>query len=181
MSAKMESESDSSLAIQCLGLCQTLARQGQAFSLNIKVGTTFVFSLDTRKIHEPPMRTRKKPSPSTLRRNAKRRQKFLESKEADKASNNQDTENVIGHSSVAEKATEEDFFVCESKEPDKSSSDQDTEIITDCDIVAEQAAEDTFSCKVCEAKLKSSIGLRIHMRRKHLIPQIDGESTIDQN
>jgi hypothetical protein len=81
MTAPNVSEANSSLASQCLALRQTLARDGQAFSFSLTVGSTFTFSLDTRKTAPPPQ-ARKKPSPSTLRQNAKRRKKFLEAEEA---------------------------------------------------------------------------------------------------
>ena len=50
-------ETDSSLATQCLDFCQALAHQGKDFKL-----------------------TKKRKSPSTLKRNAKRREEFLSKK-----------------------------------------------------------------------------------------------------
>ena len=70
------SETDSSLTTKCLDFCQALAGQGKIFKFSITIGSTFTFSLDTRDGKEiPPTRSRK--SPSTLRRNAKRRKEFL--------------------------------------------------------------------------------------------------------
>ena len=43
------SESDSSLATQCLDFCQALARQGKDFKISITIGSTFAFSLDTKE------------------------------------------------------------------------------------------------------------------------------------
>ena len=37
------------LTLKCLELCQLLASQGQGFSLTVKVGSSFSFSLDSRK------------------------------------------------------------------------------------------------------------------------------------
>ena len=72
---------ESSLASQCLAFCQALASQGQAFSFSLTIGSSFTFSLDTRgKEPVTPEVTRKRPSPSTLRRNARRRQEFLKKK-----------------------------------------------------------------------------------------------------
>ena len=78
-------DSDSSLATKCLELCQTLVSQGKAFNLSISIGSTFSFSLDTRE-KVPALDTKSKatqkkmPSPSTKRRNARRREEFLKKK-----------------------------------------------------------------------------------------------------
>ena len=67
---------DSSLATKCMDFCHALASQGKSFKFSITIGSTFTFSLDTREGKDTlPARTKK--SPSTLRRNAKRRQEFL--------------------------------------------------------------------------------------------------------
>ena len=41
-------EADSSLATQCLALCQSLTSQGMAFNFSLAIGSTFSFSVDTR-------------------------------------------------------------------------------------------------------------------------------------
>ena len=69
-------ETDSSLITKCLDFCQALASQGKDFKFAITIGSTFTFSLDTREGKET-LPTRSKKSPSTLRRNAKRRKEFL--------------------------------------------------------------------------------------------------------
>ena len=75
------SEPDSSLATQCLDFCQALARQGKDFKLSITIGSTFTFSLDTKEGRATlPTRIQKRKSPSTLKRNAKRREEFLSKK-----------------------------------------------------------------------------------------------------
>ena len=71
-----------SMASQCVAFCQTLTSQDKAFSFALKIGESFSFSLDTKEkisAHVPVPKTRKL-SPSTMRRNALRRQNFLESK-----------------------------------------------------------------------------------------------------
>ena len=76
--------SDSSLATKCLDLCQTLAGQGLAFNFSLKIGPSFSFSLDAREKALPsvtPGKTKKKPSPSTVRRNARRKKAFLNKKQ----------------------------------------------------------------------------------------------------
>ena len=77
-------ESDSTLATKCLDLCQTLADQGLAFNFSLKIGSTFSFSLGARDkglASEIPGKTKKKPSPSTLRRNARRKEAFLKKRQ----------------------------------------------------------------------------------------------------
>ena len=75
------SVADSSLATQCLDFCQALARQGKDFKLSITIGSTFSFSLDTKEGKATlPTKIQKKKSPSTLKRNAKRREDFLAKK-----------------------------------------------------------------------------------------------------
>ena len=58
------SESDSSLATQCLDFCQALARQGKDFKISITIGSTFAFSLDTKEGKTTlPTRIQKKEKP----------------------------------------------------------------------------------------------------------------------
>ena len=71
---------DSTLAHQCLALCQTLANQGRTFSFSLTAGSTFIFSMESNGIAVPAEVIKKKSSPSTLQRNAKRRELFLKRK-----------------------------------------------------------------------------------------------------
>ena len=74
-------ETNSTLMTQCLDFCQALALQGMVFKFSVSVGSTFNFSLDTSKGKDfPAPRSKKMSSPSTLRRNAKRREEFLKRK-----------------------------------------------------------------------------------------------------
>ena len=70
---------DSSLVSQCLAFCQTLANQGKDFSFNL-TNSTFSFSLDTRESKVKDTLGKKRTSPSTQRRNARRREDFLRKK-----------------------------------------------------------------------------------------------------
>ena len=72
-------ESDSSLTNKCLDLCHALAGQGKVFKFSLTIGSTFTFSLDSREDKEI-LPKRKRKSPSTLRRNAKRKEDFLKKK-----------------------------------------------------------------------------------------------------
>ena len=79
-SVKMTAESD--LLKQCLEFGQALDAKGRTFSLKVNVGT-FSFSLESREItHEvlDKKKTRKKLSPSQIRRNQRRKENFLKKK-----------------------------------------------------------------------------------------------------
>jgi hypothetical protein len=72
-------ESDSSLAMKCLDICQALTSQGKIFNFSLSIGPTFSFSftsgdktLDTRFGSQ-----KKKQSPSSRRRSARRKEEFL--------------------------------------------------------------------------------------------------------
>ena len=71
---------DSPLLSKCLDFCQALASQGHAFNFSVAIGPSFTFSLDTRSKAASQAITKKKPSPSTLQRNAKRREEFIAKK-----------------------------------------------------------------------------------------------------
>ena len=72
-------EESSPLVSQCLAFCQMLATKNQSFNFTLTLGGSFSISLDTRVKDLAPV-ARKKLSPSTQRRNARRRQQFLDSK-----------------------------------------------------------------------------------------------------
>ena len=73
------SEEDS-MASKCLAFCKALVSQGQVFNFSLSIGSDFTFSLDTRSKASGSQR-KKKPSPSTIRRNAKRRAEFMAKKQ----------------------------------------------------------------------------------------------------
>ena len=77
----MTAVGETDLATKCLDLCQTLSSQGSAFKFSLIMGSNF--SLDTRGLAldiQAKSPLKKKPSPSTLRRNARRREVFLNKK-----------------------------------------------------------------------------------------------------
>ena len=76
-------DTDSSLAIKCLAFCQSLTNQGMEINFSLTISSTFSFSFDTRQKAPLALATKKKKkkaSPSTLRRNARRREDFLKKK-----------------------------------------------------------------------------------------------------
>ena len=74
-------ETDSSLATKCLALCQALTSQGMVFNFSLNVGS-FSFSLDTKSKEALPSKVKKKASPSTLKRNMRRRKQFFNKKKS---------------------------------------------------------------------------------------------------
>ena len=69
-------EVNTDLASKCMEFCQALASQGQAFNFSLAIGSSFSFSLDSRTKAEGTV-AKKRVSPSTLRRNTKRRKEFI--------------------------------------------------------------------------------------------------------
>ena len=79
MAAMPLSEDDAKLASQCLEFCQTLADKSLTFSFSLTIGSSFSFSVDTRG-KEALAPKRKKKTPSTLRRDARRREELMKKK-----------------------------------------------------------------------------------------------------
>ena len=73
-------EVGSTLLSKCLDFCQALSSKGQAFNFSVAIGPDFTFSMDTRSKAASPG-IKKKASPSTLRRNARRREEYLQRKQ----------------------------------------------------------------------------------------------------
>ena len=73
------SEEDAKLASQCLDICQTLAGKSLPFSFSFNIGPNFSFSVDTRGKEVSTLQKKKK-TPSTLRRDARRSEEFLNKK-----------------------------------------------------------------------------------------------------
>ena len=74
------SEEDAKLASQCLDICQALAGKSLSFSFSFNIGPNFSFSVDTRGKEVLTPQKKKKKTPSSLRRDAKRREEFLRKK-----------------------------------------------------------------------------------------------------
>ena len=79
----MTAVGETDLASKCLDFCQALKSQGLAFKFSLTMSSNFSFSLDTRGLAldiQAKIPLKKKPSPSTIRRNARRREAFLNKK-----------------------------------------------------------------------------------------------------
>ena len=68
------------LATQCLEFCRHLDAQGMAYKFSLSIGSNFTFSLDTRGEATTSREVRKKLSPSSVKRNARRKADFLKKK-----------------------------------------------------------------------------------------------------
>ena len=134
---------NSSMASQCMAFCQTLASQGTAFTFTLKIGEIFSFSLDTKeKIpdHIPVQKVRKV-SPSTMKRNALRRQKFL-------ASKNYTSADKEAMETPAEKSV---------------------------------TTKPLVSCEECSHTTQTVGGMKLHVKNKHSISQVDGNTSLVEN
>ena len=185
------SEEDSSLATQCLALCQALASQGKAFKFFIKIGSNFSFSLDNRdkspstKVEKATSTNlegrKKKPSPSSLKRNATRREIFL-SKQKPPIS----PEGAAVKKAAAEKATVEkeaaEKTAAEKTAALKRAADEKTAAAAAAFSAAAAkkaaavkekcvAGTDTFKCERCKVYFESKVSLVLHMENKHRIFQ----------
>ena len=79
MAAISVKEDNSAILSQCLDFCQTLAGKSLNFSFTLTLGNNFSFSLDTSEKKALAPKAKKK-SPSTLRRDARRRNEFVRKK-----------------------------------------------------------------------------------------------------
>ena len=143
------SAGDSSLAKQCLALCQTLASQGRTFSLSLTAGSSFIFSMESNGIAVPAQVVKKKSSPSTLRRNAKRRELFLKRKL---------------ESSV------------EMKAPSEYPSSASTVVGPSLLSSAMRVEGRPFQCDLCHAAFVSKHGLKYHTESTHTMASMQSSS-----
>ena len=80
-------EVGSSLLTKCLDFCQALSNQGQVINFSVAIGPDFTFSLDTRR-KEGSTVAKRKASPSTVKRNARRKEEYLKRKNKPSSVNN---------------------------------------------------------------------------------------------
>ena len=80
MSAPTMEDKYATLATQCMEFCRHLDTKGKAFKFSVSIGSDFSFNLDTRGEATTSREVRKKLSPSSVKRNARRKQEFLKKK-----------------------------------------------------------------------------------------------------
>jgi hypothetical protein len=147
------SKKDSSLVSQCLAFCQTLASHGRAVNFSLKIGSSFVFSLDTKDNEKvPASKAKKKVSPSTQRRNQRRQKEFLASKEA-----------LSPLKTSLNREIHDGEAVLESKVADSN-----------------EVEKPSVSCDLCGHRTKTQNGMKLHKKNKHEILQIDGNNSINE-
>ena len=161
---------DLALANQCMEFCQALMTKEASFSFSLSLGPSFCFSLDTKDVSSLPCKKssspgplgfRKKKSPSSLKRNARRRQEFLHKKTL---------ENPGSSKEVAEEAAKiadtmplevQSTFVCEICKFGTNAE----EVF----VQHKQEKHRIFECNVCEFKASSLNGLTTHEIKNHKI------------
>ena len=114
MTAMPVTEDKAALVSQCLDFCQTLASKSPTFSFTLTLGNSFSFSLDTRgKDALTLQEKKKKKTPSTLRRDARRRSEFLKKKlEVSTGDASSQSESVSEEEAIKE-VVEKEVFKCE--------------------------------------------------------------------
>ena len=140
MTAVPVKEEHAALVSQCLDFCQTLATKSLTFSFTLTLGDTFTFSLDTNgkeSLAPKAKEKNKKKTPSTLRRDARRRAQFLKKK--------------LEVSDVD--ISSQSDHVSEEEEAGKR-----VEMAVD---------ENVFKCDQCQNTFKTENGLKIHVGKAH--------------
>ena len=165
------SEDQLPLASQCLALCQTLASQGKAFSFTVTLGSTFTFSMDAKESAAALPKRKKKSSPSTLRRNAARREKFLKRKVEPpsivEAPNPIQRPPVISHTSVPFSAMEAELESCDQCD-DRFASNHGLICHTEAaHKVNLHVALHPHQCTHCGQSFLSEQDLNVHSRSAH--------------
>ena len=91
------------LLTQCLDFCQALENRGRQFNFNLTLETGFTFSLDTRGEHNQPKihKEKKRKSPSTLKRDLRRKEEFQRKKGSDTPKEAPEVETVLQAKSFA--------------------------------------------------------------------------------
>ena len=160
--ANNEIETGHSLAIQCMELTKHLANQGRSFKFSLSLQSGFTFSLDvTQEQLSPSSVERKKPSPSTLKRNALRKKTFLQKKNMEKLAGSQQNEIQI---SPADKMIE--CNQCDNR--------------FECNNTLEHHMKENHSqeltCEDCNFSVNTANSMKEHMIEKHRNEQINEDS-----
>ena len=170
---------------KCLTFCHTLASQGQAISFSLAIGPDFSFSLDTRSKDQHSLGTKKKKqSPWTLRRNARRREEFAKKKQASSAEILADDEELVtaqvlkcdqcDYVGASEKGLKQHIRM---KHKTSGAPPQQEELRDSANAVKpleaspvkeireEQPIEHTFDCGDCEEVFESEVNLNTHIMK----------------
>ena len=156
-----DSSMEASIAEKCLEFARDINQNNKMFSLNLKFSNGFNFEFCTvekrNTLHKNEQKI-KKPSQSTLRRNRKRMQEFIEKKK--KSSNDTaSAEATGGPSNLPPVETTKESV---SGEP------------SDVSLVFKDNLQEENKCEECGFKAKNNCGLKMHISKQHVISQIDG-------
>ena len=104
---------NAALLSQCLDFCQSLSSKSLTFSFALTIADSFSFSLATRgEVALASKAKKKKKTPSTLRRNARRRAEFLKKKLETSTDDSTQSEHVSVKETV-ERVVHEKAFKCD--------------------------------------------------------------------
>ena len=177
-----ESELDTSLVLKCMEFTKQMTDQGNSFKFSMCLPSGFNFSLEFAKGFEKEQPSniseRKKKSPSTIRRNKLRREKYLKRKTVDETP----TEEISVPSELKDtppppptkKTVTHDRFKCQ-----QCGEKLDTKNCLSNHMISEHEAEgEIFTCDICDFSTSRKVSLQIHISRKHEnIEQLDGHSS----
>ena len=156
-----------SLTHKCLELCHALTNQRQAFKFSIMLGTSFSFVLDTRSQEDTQQCMKKKPSPSSLKRNQRRRQEFCERRKTE------DPEVKVTHKKAKYKCELCDFEINSQRELEThmerkhKGNDQLGGSTLPLIRSADGINEEYQVCKACGKEFGSNVFLELHKEMEH--------------
>ena len=180
MAAMPVCEEDAKLASQCLDFCQTLAGKSLTFSFSLTIGSSFSFSVDTME-KEVLVPQRKKKTPSTLRRDARRREELLKKKlktstvnpPSEQASVQEAEVPSPAETAAAEKATADKVAAGKTTAGEavvkEAGVENDSEVERTCPKCKEKFCEKT--CARCKNTFLDNYQFEKHMAQKHRIFQ----------
>ena len=151
------SDSEAALGMKFLDVCQELTKKGILFTCTLTIGSTLNLSLDTRGKEKKEESTtplaRKKSSPSTSRRNARRKALYLEKK-------------------GEERQYKEMYKAAENTTADNNPDmipqlDGPTEALKLRDITSTVKKAQPIKCEHCYFKAKTMQYMKTHVNCKH--------------
>ena len=152
---------EASIAEKCLEFARDINQNNKMFSFNLKFSNGFNFKFSTvekrNTLHKNEQKM-KKPSPSTLRRNRKRMQEFIEKKKS--SSNDTASAEATGESSKLP--------------PGETTQERASGEPSDVPLVYKDNLEEDNKCEECGFKARNKHGLKTHINKQHVIPQLDG-------
>lgn len=161
----------------CLEFSRKLVSSGKEFKFFVKIGNSFVFNLSSKEsgtsssINE---NRKKKPSPSTKRRNAVRLHEFLEKKNTSTKETLECDGQVQNTRSKNWMNNDKETFQCNQYKLQNMSEKELSE------HMKAKHSKEYFRCDQCDSQFENEKGLKSHQGKKHKltsspIPQVDGQ------